>query len=116
MVLSSVVLCVHFNITYIDSYIIDLSYFQLCSSEEFWEQTVRLHCDTVTSGMEDLAKEVGWRIVFFTNKLQLQKQISRLKLKNETASADVSPSISGLRVDALSGLGDRNTASESGLK
>ncbi|XP_062843707.1 F-box only protein 36b [Trichomycterus rosablanca] len=59
---------------------------QLCSSEDFWEQTVRLHCDTVTAGMEDLAREVGWRSVFFTDKLQLQKQISRRRVKNHTAS------------------------------
>ncbi|XP_046731825.1 F-box only protein 36b isoform X4 [Silurus meridionalis] len=53
---------------------------QLCSSEEFWEQTVRLRCDTLTPGMEDLARDVGWRRVFFTNKLQLQKQIRRRRV------------------------------------
>ncbi|KAL7841954.1 hypothetical protein SRHO_G00236430 [Serrasalmus rhombeus] len=71
---------------------------ELCSSEEFWEQTVRLHCDTVTAGMEDLAKEVGWRNVFFTSKLQLQKQISRRKLKSKTSKADPGfPDLNGLK-------------------
>ncbi|XP_026995560.1 F-box only protein 36b [Tachysurus fulvidraco] len=56
---------------------------QLCSSEQFWEQTVRLHCDTVSPGMEDLARDVGWRCVFFTNKLQLQKQIRRRRAGNK---------------------------------
>ncbi|XP_060761435.1 F-box only protein 36b [Neoarius graeffei] len=58
---------------------------QLCSSEQFWEQTVRLHCDTVTPGMEDLARDVGWRRVFFTNKLQLQKEIRRRREGNKRA-------------------------------
>ncbi|XP_066508721.1 F-box only protein 36-like isoform X2 [Hoplias malabaricus] len=83
---------------------------QLCSSEEFWEQTVRKHCDTVTAGMEDLAKEVGWRTVFFTNKLQLQKQISRRKLQNAADSA------LGLRMDPLQGHEDWNNDIKNGLK
>ncbi|XP_036412428.1 F-box only protein 36b isoform X2 [Colossoma macropomum] len=87
---------------------------ELCSSEEFWEQTVRMHCDTVTAGMEDLAREVGWRTVFFTNKLQLQKQISRRKLKSETTSAG--PGFSGLRMDAVYGHGDWTTEPRNGLK
>ncbi|KAB5514969.1 hypothetical protein PHYPO_G00248890 [Pangasianodon hypophthalmus] len=60
---------------------------QLYSSEQFWEQTVRLHCDTVTPGMEDLARDVGWRRVFFTNKLQLQKQIRRRRAGNKLTHA-----------------------------
>ncbi|KAI1882669.1 hypothetical protein AGOR_G00237270 [Albula goreensis] len=56
---------------------------KLCDSEEFWEQTVRSRCDTVNKEMECLAKEVGWKKVFFTNKLQLQKQISRRRQKEE---------------------------------
>ncbi|KAI4897695.1 hypothetical protein NFI96_015720 [Prochilodus magdalenae] len=89
---------------------------ELCSSEEFWEQTVRLHCDTVTAGMEDLAKEVGWRSVFFTNKLQLQKQISRRKLKSDIASVGLSPTLSGLQVDSVRGHGDWTTEPRNGLK
>ncbi|XP_028833517.1 F-box only protein 36b [Denticeps clupeoides] len=49
----------------------------LCDSEEFWEHTVRQTCKTVPEHVEMLARELGWRTVFFTNKLQLQKQISR---------------------------------------
>lgn len=61
---------------------------QLCNSEEFWEQTVRKHCDTVTPTVEALAKEVGWRTIFFTNKLQLQMQISRRKQKENQPCED----------------------------
>ncbi|KAK3519640.1 hypothetical protein QTP86_017626, partial [Hemibagrus guttatus] len=62
---------------------------QFCSSEQFWEQTVRLHCDTVSPGMEDLARDVGWRCVFFTNKLQLQKQIRRRRAGHKLHTLDV---------------------------
>jgi len=61
---------------------------QLCNSEEFWEQTVRKHCDSVTPTVEALAKEVGWRTIFFTNKLQLQMQISRRKQKENQPCED----------------------------
>ncbi|KAM4605309.1 F-box only protein 36b [Polymixia lowei] len=50
---------------------------KLCGSEEFWEQAVRRRCDTVSAEVSSLALEVGWRSIFFTSKLQLQKQISR---------------------------------------
>uniref|UniRef100_A0A3Q1F410 F-box protein 36b n=1 Tax=Acanthochromis polyacanthus TaxID=80966 RepID=A0A3Q1F410_9TELE len=56
---------------------------QLCGSEEFWEQAVRRRCNTVSADVASLALEVGWRHIFFTSKLQLQKLISRRRLKTE---------------------------------
>ncbi|XP_073347733.1 F-box only protein 36b [Pagrus major] len=56
---------------------------QLCGSEEFWEQAVRQRCNTVSAEVASLAFEVGWRSIFFTSKLQLQKLISRRRLKAE---------------------------------
>ncbi|XP_040911833.1 F-box only protein 36b [Toxotes jaculatrix] len=56
---------------------------QLCGSEEFWEQAVRRSCNTVSVEVASLALEVGWRSIFFTSKLQLQKLISRRRLKTE---------------------------------
>ncbi|KAK2822156.1 hypothetical protein Q5P01_022221 [Channa striata] len=56
---------------------------QLCGSEEFWEQAVRQRCNTVSAEVASLALEVGWRSIFFTSKLQLQKLISRRKQKTE---------------------------------
>ncbi|XP_070701853.1 F-box only protein 36b [Pempheris klunzingeri] len=56
---------------------------QLCGSEEFWERAVRRHCNTVSDEVVSLALEVGWRGIFFTSKLQLQKLISRRRLKTE---------------------------------
>ncbi|KAM4565918.1 F-box only protein 36a [Odontesthes bonariensis] len=39
---------------------------RLCSSEEFWEQTVRTRCAGFTSDMESIANAMGWRTTFFT--------------------------------------------------
>uniref|UniRef100_A0A3P8WRR8 G protein-coupled receptor kinase 7a n=1 Tax=Cynoglossus semilaevis TaxID=244447 RepID=A0A3P8WRR8_CYNSE len=50
---------------------------QLCGSEQFWEQAVRKCCNTVSDEVASLALEVGWRRIFFTSKLQLQKLISQ---------------------------------------
>ncbi|CAL8311497.1 unnamed protein product [Gadus morhua 'NCC'] len=50
---------------------------KLCSSEAFWEQAVRGHWETVPAEVGSLGLELGWRRVFFTSKLQLQKLISR---------------------------------------
>lgn len=61
---------------------------QLCGSEEFWEQAVRRHCNTVSAEVASLALEVGWRSIFFTSKLQLQKLISRRRLKAEGQQED----------------------------
>ncbi|XP_041660138.1 F-box only protein 36b [Cheilinus undulatus] len=56
---------------------------QLCRSERFWEQAVRQHCNTVSAEVASLAVEIGWRCIFFTRKLQLQKLLSRRRLKSK---------------------------------
>ncbi|XP_045570432.1 F-box only protein 36b isoform X1 [Salmo salar] len=56
---------------------------KLCRSEEFWEQAVRGHCGSVSAEVEALALELGWKSVFFTSKLQLQKQISRRRKRSQ---------------------------------
>uniref|UniRef100_A0A665U8Q6 F-box protein 36b n=1 Tax=Echeneis naucrates TaxID=173247 RepID=A0A665U8Q6_ECHNA len=56
---------------------------QLCGSEEFWEQAVRRCCNTVSAEIASLALEIGWRSIFFTNKIQLQKLISRRRLREQ---------------------------------
>ncbi|XP_056149688.1 F-box only protein 36b [Lampris incognitus] len=52
-------------------------FWKLCGSEAFWQQTVRRCCDTISPEVSALAMDVGWRSIFFTSKLQVQKQISR---------------------------------------
>lgn len=61
--------------------------FQLCGSEEFWEQSVRQCCNTVSGEVASLALMVGWRNIFFTSKIQLQKMLSRRRLKAEEEQA-----------------------------
>lgn len=52
---------------------------KVCSGDELWEEIFTTHCDTVSDETRALAQEVGWRKVFFTNKLQLQVQMRRRK-------------------------------------
>ena len=67
---------------------------KVCSSDELWEKIFITHCDTITDETRALAKEVGWKKVFFTNKLQLQVQMRRrkerhsAKLEKKTVPAD----------------------------
>ncbi|XP_021570700.1 F-box only protein 36 isoform X2 [Carlito syrichta] len=54
---------------------------KLCLSDKLWEQIVLSCCDTITSDMKALAEDIGWRKMFFTNKLQHQRQLRRRKQK-----------------------------------
>ncbi|XP_041069862.1 F-box only protein 36-like isoform X1 [Carcharodon carcharias] len=54
-----------------------------CNSDKLWEHIVSRYCDTITPEMKALALEVGWKEIFFTNKLQLQKKIRRRRQKVE---------------------------------
>lgn len=54
-------------------------YPQLCMSEELWEQIVRSSCDHITPDMRALAQDLGWRRMYFTNKLQLQRHLRKRK-------------------------------------
>ncbi|XP_061587185.1 F-box only protein 36b [Cololabis saira] len=56
---------------------------KLCGSEEFWEQAVRQSFNTVSPEVSSLAFDVGWRSIFYSNKLHLQKLLSRRRLKAE---------------------------------
>ncbi|XP_068427369.1 F-box only protein 36b [Clinocottus analis] len=65
---------------------------KLCGSEKFWEQAVQRRCNTVSAEMASLALDGGWRSIFFTSKLQLQKLIRRRRLKaKEHQEGPVSP-------------------------
>lgn len=62
---------------------------KICNSDELWENIVLRYCDTITSEMRALAFDVGWKEIFFTNKLQLQKKIYRRRQKVEDNATDV---------------------------
>ncbi|XP_028917833.1 F-box only protein 36 isoform X2 [Ornithorhynchus anatinus] len=57
---------------------------KICSSDELWEQIVESACDTITPEMRALAEEVGWKQIFFTNKLQLQRLLRKRRQKQES--------------------------------
>ena len=50
---------------------------QLCTCDKLWEKIVLSACDTVTPDMRALAEDMGWRQMFFTNKLQLQRRLRK---------------------------------------
>ncbi|XP_005887099.1 F-box only protein 36 isoform X1 [Bos mutus] len=52
---------------------------KLCMSDELWEQIVRSSCDHITPDMRALAQDMGWRQMYFTNKLQLQRHLRKRK-------------------------------------
>uniref|UniRef100_A0A8C6ZM66 F-box protein 36 n=1 Tax=Nothoprocta perdicaria TaxID=30464 RepID=A0A8C6ZM66_NOTPE len=54
----------------------------ICNSNALWEGIVENLCDTITPEMRDLAQEMGWKQLFFTNRLQLQLQLRRRRQKH----------------------------------
>ncbi|XP_075386303.1 F-box only protein 36 isoform X2 [Tenrec ecaudatus] len=57
---------------------------KLCVCDQLWEQIVHSTCDTITPDMRALAEDIGWKAMFFTNKLQLQRQLRKRKQKSES--------------------------------
>ncbi|XP_024419590.1 F-box only protein 36 [Desmodus rotundus] len=57
---------------------------KLCRSDKLWELIVQSACDNITPDMRALAEEMGWRQMFFTNKLQLQRQIRKRRQRQES--------------------------------
>ncbi|KAF6113754.1 F-box protein 36 [Phyllostomus discolor] len=58
-------------------------FLKLCESDELWKLIVQSACDNITPDMRALAEEIGWRKMFFTNKLQLRLQIRRRRQRQE---------------------------------
>ncbi|KAK2155134.1 hypothetical protein NP493_2106g00002 [Ridgeia piscesae] len=51
---------------------------ELCESDELWESIYHKHSPMpVTHDLVTLAQAIGWKKLFFTNKLQIQVQIRR---------------------------------------
>ena len=53
-------------------------------SDKLWEQIVQSACDNITPDMRALAEDMGWRQMFFTNKLQLQRRLRKRKQRQES--------------------------------
>jgi F-box protein 36 len=43
----------------------------VCSCDDVWRRIVRLGCESLTDEMKSMAKDVGWRKVFFANNMHL---------------------------------------------
>ena len=52
---------------------------KVCSSDDLWQNLYAKYSGKVTDDMKALARDFGWKKLFFTNKLQLQKEVSRLR-------------------------------------
>ncbi|XP_069474406.1 F-box only protein 36 [Ambystoma mexicanum] len=62
---------------------------KMCNSEQLWEKVVESLCDTITPAMRELAKDRGWKQIFFTNKLQLQLQLRRRRQNRGDSNEDL---------------------------
>ena len=72
---------------------------EICNSPQLWESLYSQHQGRPTDEVQALASELGWKKVFFMNKLQLQKEVSRrrrLQQNPSTADGRVSPNLTFL--------------------
>eukprot|EP00079_Xenopus_tropicalis_P035548 XP_017949319.1 PREDICTED: F-box only protein 36 isoform X2 [Xenopus tropicalis] len=60
---------------------------KLCNSDRLWEHIVESSCDKVTAEMRALAQDIGWKQLFYTNKLQLQLQLRRRRERDGEGDA-----------------------------
>lgn len=51
----------------------------VCNTNNFWKKIYAMHSSSLTPNVEQLGNDMGWKKMFFTNKLQLQKEASRLR-------------------------------------
>ena len=69
---------------------------QVCLADKLWEILYIKHSGKVTYEMREVAEEMGWKKMFFSNKLQIQKEVSRLRRsaelkKRKVEDRDVDP-------------------------
>ncbi len=50
---------------------------EVCGGEALWERLYEQHQGCPSHEVATLAADIGWKVVFFMNKLQLQKEVSR---------------------------------------
>lgn len=51
----------------------------ICNSNTLWKAIYEMNCSKVTPDIIALGEEKGWKKVFFTNKIQVQKEVFRKK-------------------------------------
>lgn len=64
---------------------------ELCNSDNMWEALYHAHQGQPSPAVSALAFELGWKVVFFMSKLQLQKELSRRRrLRSPVHNGDFS--------------------------
>lgn len=66
---------------------VNLHVHEVCNSDKLWERLYSIHQGRPSPEICSLAKELSWQEVFFMNKLQLQKEISRRRNATPTGHA-----------------------------
>lgn len=61
---------------------------QISNSNALWEDIYKHNCGTPSEDVKVLGDELGWKKVFFMDKLQLQKEISRRRRGVQESSSD----------------------------
>ncbi|XP_002733404.1 F-box only protein 36-like [Saccoglossus kowalevskii] len=61
---------------------------EVCNSDALWERIYEDNCDTVTEEVRSLAQDVGWKELFFLNKLQLQVKLRRKRGKGQVSKGN----------------------------
>lgn len=61
---------------------------ELCNADSLWERLYAIHQGPPNIEIKALAKEMGWKEVFFMNKLHLQKEISRKRRQLLSSQSD----------------------------
>ncbi len=71
-------ICLYLDLSSLNSFSMVNSHLRdVCNSETLWEGLYRQHQGLPSQEVISLAAERGWKTVFFMNKLQLQKELSR---------------------------------------
>ena len=66
---------------------VNVRLYEVCNSDRLWERLYAIHQGKPNPDICSLARELSWRNVFFMNKLQLQKEISRRRHATPTGHA-----------------------------
>ena len=52
---------------------------EICNSDDLWKKLYLLHQGQPSADIHSVANDIGWKKLFFMNKLQIQKEVSRLR-------------------------------------
>ena len=59
----------------------------VCNGDALWRRVYEMYCGDTSPDVVRLGREMGWKKMFFTNKLQIRKEVSRLRTRTAEAGA-----------------------------